>query len=76
MMVVIGLINSTPGIPGYDAWIAGVTGIDGFKLRKFAFEWFYPTFFALMMLIVVLKHSVWRSWKDRSSAWSSRMPRP
>ncbi|MEL6206869.1 MAG: TRAP transporter fused permease subunit, partial [Pseudomonadota bacterium] len=34
----------------------------------FPFEWFYPLFFALMMLIVVLKHSIWRAWQNRSPA--------
>ncbi len=65
-MVLIGLVNSTPGIPGYDAFAATILGQDGAKLRKFPFEWFYPCFFALMMVIVVLKHSMWRDWRDRS----------
>ncbi|MEM7752489.1 MAG: TRAP transporter fused permease subunit [Pseudomonadota bacterium] len=65
-MVVIGLFNSTPGIPGYDNWVATTLGIDGAQFRKFPFEWFYPAFFALMMLIVALKHSMWRDWVDRS----------
>ena len=65
-MVIIGLFNSTPGIPGYDNLIADLTGQDGAKLRKFPFEWFYPAFFALMMLIVALKHSMWRSWAGKS----------
>ncbi len=65
-MVVVGLVNSTPGIPGYDSLIATLTGQDGSKLRKFPFEWFYPLFFALMMLIVVLKHSMWRAWHDKA----------
>ena len=65
-MVVIGLVNSTPGIPGYDDLIASAVGVDGAQLRKFPFEWFYPVFFAVMMLIVALKHSMWRDWKDRS----------
>ncbi len=67
-MVLIGLVNSTPGIPGYDNWAAAVTGQDGTTFRKFPFEWFYPAFFALMMTVVVLKHSIWRSWRDRSPA--------
>ena len=67
-MVLIGLINATPGILGYDDLVARVLGDDGARLRKFPFEWFYPLFFALMMLIVVLKHSMWRDWKDRSSS--------
>ncbi len=65
-MVLIGLFNSTPGIPGYDNLVASVIGIKGAQLRKFPFEWFYPVFFALMMLIVALKHSMWRDWQDKS----------
>ena len=68
LMVLIGLLNSTPGIPGYDAWAASVLGQEGATFRKFPYEWFYPSFFALMMLIVALKHSMWRDWKDRSPA--------
>ncbi len=65
-MVVIGLVNSTPGIPGYDNLVASALGMDGAQLRKFPFEWFYPAFFALMMLIVALKHSMWRDWENKS----------
>ena len=70
-MVIVGLINMTPGIPGYDDLAEALTGINGFTFRKFPFEWFYPSFFALMMLIVALKHSIWRSWADKSS-WRRR----
>ena len=70
-MVLIGLANATPGIPGYDAWAASVLGSEGAQFRRFPFEWFYPIFFALMMLIVALKHSVWRHWRDRSPAWAA-----
>jgi len=65
-MVLIGLVNSTPGIPGYDDLAASLWGQDGVKFRKFPSEWFYPLFFALMMLVVVLKHSMWRDWALRS----------
>ncbi len=65
-MVLIGLINATPGIPGYDDFAARITGTDGALFRKFPFEWFYPLFFVLMMTIVALKHSMWRDWKARS----------
>ena len=70
-MVVIGLVNSTPGIPGYDNLAASLTGIEGATFRKFPFEWFYPGFFAMMMIIVALKHSMWRSWAGRS-VWRRR----
>ena len=70
-MVIIGLINMTPGIPGYDDLAESLLGIKGATFRKFPFEWFYPGFFALMMLIVALKHSIWRSCVDRS-LWRRR----
>ena len=66
IMVLLGLINATPGIPGYDNLVAQITGREGATFRRFPFEWFYPFFFALMMIIVALKHSLWRSWIDRS----------
>ena len=66
-MVFVGLINMTPGIPGYDDLAQSLTGIQGATFRKFPFEWFYPLFFVLMMLIVTLKHSFWRSWKDKKA---------
>ncbi|MEL6689639.1 MAG: C4-dicarboxylate ABC transporter, partial [Pseudomonadota bacterium] len=65
VMVLVGLVNSTPGIPGYDDLAARIAG-DGAQFRKFAFEWFYPIFFSLMMVIVALKHSMWKSWVDKS----------
>ncbi|WP_420864021.1 TRAP transporter large permease subunit [Algirhabdus cladophorae] len=65
-MVILGLINSTPGIPGYDNLAARITGQDGMLFRKFPFEYFYPLFFVLMMLIVALKHSMWRDWAGKS----------
>ena len=70
-MVVIGLINSTPGIPGYDDLASGLIGIEGATFRKFPFEWFYPAFFSLMMIIVALKHSMWRDWADKAT-WRRR----
>ena len=70
-MVIIGLINMTPGIPGYDDLAESLTGAKGATFRKFPFEWFYPSFFALMMLIVALKHSMWRSWAE-ASRWRRR----
>jgi TRAP transporter 4TM/12TM fusion protein len=66
-LVIIGLINSTPGIPGYDDLAARIWGENGARFRKFPTEWFYPLIFALMMCVVVLRHSLWGDWKDRSS---------
>lgn len=64
--VIMGMINAMPGIPGLDEWVKQVTGNQHFVIRKFPFEYYYPLAFALMMLIVVLKHSMWRSWQGRS----------
>ncbi len=66
LLVIIGLVNSTPGIPGYDDLVAAMWGENGARFRKFPTEWFYPLFFSLMMAVVVLKHSMWRAWKERS----------
>jgi len=52
-LVVIGLINSTPGIPGYDDFAASIWGQNGVRFRKFSTEWFYPVVFSLMMCVVV-----------------------
>ena len=69
VLVVIGLLNSIPGIPGFDQGLRDLTGQDWFKLRKFTREWFFPIVLAMMMLIVALKHSMYQSWKDRSALW-------
>ena len=66
IMVVVGLLNATPGFPGYDNLVSDLVGVNEFTLRKFPYEWFYPLFFALMMSVVALKHSMWRSWSDKS----------
>ncbi len=60
--VLIGLLNVTPAIPGWDQLGKDITGWSNFKVRRFPTEWFYPLVFFAMMLIVALKHSIWRSW--------------
>ena len=61
VLVVIGLLNSIPGIPGFDQGLRDLTGQDWFKLRKFTREWFFPIVLALMMLIVALILSIYTS---------------
>ncbi|MGB1160043.1 MAG: TRAP transporter permease [Alphaproteobacteria bacterium] len=65
ILVLVGLINVTPGIPGWDDLWKSVTGNQFFRVRRFETEMLYPLVFFLMMLIVALKHSLWRSWVDR-----------
>jgi len=67
LLVIIGLLNVTPSIPGWDEFGRSITGIEFFKVRRFPTEWLYPIFFFMMMLIVALKHSMWRSWADQST---------
>ncbi len=66
-LVLVGLTNAMPGIPGLDDWVRDVTGDPWFNIRKFPFEYYYPFFFALMMLTVALHHSMWRAWRERSA---------
>ena len=62
LLVLIGLINITPAIPGWDDLWKNLTGNDFFKIRRYPTEWFYPITFFWMMMIVALKQSMWRSW--------------
>jgi TRAP transporter 4TM/12TM fusion protein len=65
-LVIIGLLNVTPAIPGWDGLWKAATGVDYFKVRRFPTEWLYPILFIWMMVIVTLTHSIWRTWSDRS----------
>lgn len=65
LLVVVGLLNVTPAIPGWDDMWRSITGIEHFKIRRFPTEWLYPIMFFWMMLIVALKHSMWRSWTNK-----------
>ncbi len=68
LLVVIGMINAMPGIPGLDQWASDIAGNPSFIIRKFPFEFYYPFAFALMMLIVALRHSIWRAWMGNGAA--------
>ena len=70
-LVILGLLNSIPGIPGLDSGLRSLTGLDWFSIRKWPREWFFPGVLALMMLIVALKHSMWKAWVDKSN-WRRR----
>ena len=65
LLVLLGLINVTPAIPGWDNLWKDLTGNEFFRIRRFPTEWLFPITFFWMMLIVALKHSMWRSWADR-----------
>ena len=63
--VFVGLLNVTPAIPGWDQLFQTIAGRADFKIRRFPTEWLYPLLFFVMMVIVTLKHSIWRSWHDK-----------
>ena len=65
LLVLLGLVNVTPAIPGWDSLWKDLTGNELFRIRRFPTEWLFPITFFWMMLIVALKHSMWRSWADR-----------
>ncbi|MBX2883575.1 MAG: TRAP transporter large permease subunit [Granulosicoccus sp.] len=66
LLVIVGLLNAMPGIPGIDDAFAGLFGFKNFTIRKYPYEYFYPLAFAAMMIIVALKHSLWRELANSS----------
>lgn len=66
MIVIVGLLNAMPGIPGLDAEVVSLFRIDWLSIRKFPTEWFYPLMFSAMMICVALNHSAWRAWHAHS----------
>ena len=60
VLVIVGMLNSMPGIPGIDSAMVSLTGLKSFVIRGYPYEYFYPLVFATMMIIVALKHSQWR----------------
>jgi len=59
VLVVIGLVNTIPSIPGLDVFVQDLVGDPDFAIRKFPYERLYPIAFVLMMLIVATTHSFW-----------------
>jgi len=65
-LVLVGMLNAMPGIPGVDDTFEGFLGFKHFSIRKYPYEYFYPIAFAVMMIIVALKHSLWREFAEGS----------
>jgi TRAP transporter 4TM/12TM fusion protein len=64
ILVVVGLVNTMPEIPGLQDWAREVSGRPFFRVSGFPPEYFYPPVFLAMMVIVALDASVYRAWKD------------
>jgi len=71
VLVVIGMINTMPEIPGLQNWARDVTGVRYFRVSGFPPEYLYPPLFVLMMVIVTLDASVYRAWRTEQprNAW-------
>ncbi|WP_240989542.1 TRAP transporter fused permease subunit [Salipiger mangrovisoli] len=63
ILVIVGMINTMPEIPGLQDWAREITGRPFFRVSGFPPEYFYPPVFLVMMLIVALDSSVYRAWK-------------
>ncbi|AXS42005.1 TRAP transporter fused permease subunit [Breoghania sp. L-A4] len=66
ILVIIGLLNTIPSIPGLDGFVQDLAGDPNFVVRKFSYEYLYPLAFVLMMTIVALKHSFYRDAAGKS----------
>ncbi|WP_172292805.1 TRAP transporter fused permease subunit [Pseudoruegeria sp. HB172150] len=71
LLVIVGMINTMPEIPGLQDWAREVTGRPFFRISGFPPEYFYPPVFFVMMVIVALDSSVYRAWKEEKPhlAW-------
>ena len=63
LLVIVGMVNTMPEIPGLQNWAREITGQQFFRVSGFQPEFFYPPVFFVMMLIVALNSSVYRSMK-------------
>ena len=62
VLVMIGMVNNVPSIPGLDQLAIDVTGDQTFAIRKFEYSYLYPLAFVLMMVTVALHHAFARTY--------------
>ena len=67
LLVMLGILNNLPAIPGLDAWAKEMADDTTFVIRKFSYQYLHPLAFVMMMIIVACKHSFFRSFRDRSA---------
>lgn len=74
VLVVIGLVNTLPAIPGLEQGLRGLTGVSGLTIRKFDYQYLFPLCFVIMMVIVALHHSFLRSHqRDRRGTFTGSL---
>ena len=64
ILVIVGMVNTMPEIPGLQDLARDLTGRPFFRISGFPPEYFYPPVFLLMMVIVALDASVYRAWRQ------------
>jgi TRAP transporter 4TM/12TM fusion protein len=67
VLVIIGLMNTMPAIPGLDELARGIFG-DGVVIRRFSYEYMFPLVFVLMMTVVALDNSFARDFRGAGPA--------
>lgn len=63
LLVIIGLMNTLPSFPGLDDWVRSTFGKD-VVIRRFSYEYLFPIVFIIMMVIVSIKNSFSRDFRD------------
>ncbi|GGX38122.1 hypothetical protein GCM10007385_01120 [Tateyamaria omphalii] len=63
VLVCVGMLNTLPEIPGLQDWAREITGIRFFRISSFPTEFYFPPIFVLMMVIVALDGSLYRTWR-------------
>ncbi len=64
LLVLVGMVNTLPEIPGLQNWARELTGIRFFRISGFPTEYLFPPLFVLMMVIVALDASLYRIWRE------------
>jgi len=67
VLVVIGMLNTIPAIPYLEIAIRDMTGMPGLVVRKFPYEFLFPLVFVLMMVVVALRHSFYRKFREKGA---------
>ena len=68
ILVLMGLVNNLPNIPGLLELIQSVPGLSGLpRISKFNSEFFFPLTFIFMIVIALLRSSFTSDWQDQGN---------
>ena len=51
LLVVLGMINNIPSIPGLEETIANIFNAESVLIRKFPYEWLHPVAFMVQAMV-------------------------